>query len=107
MLRTYLLAMLIVCLMVTAAAQAAPADEVLPAGTLLQCTLDEPNFSSRTGQIDDPVLCHLGAVVFFGHSLFPRGAYLAGRFRTIATLDTSLAKGGSSWCLTVWSYPVR
>ncbi len=81
MLRTYLLAMLIVCLMVTAAAQAARADEVLPAGTLLQCTLDEPNFSSRTGQIDDPVLCHLGAVVFFGHSLFPRGAYLAGRFR--------------------------
>src|SRR6266478_3552372 len=55
MLRTYLLAMLIVCLMVTAAAQAAPADEVLPAGTLLQCTLDEPNFWSRTGQIDDPV----------------------------------------------------
>src|SRR5712692_2192394 len=81
MLRTYLLAMLIVCLMVTAAAQAAPADEVLPAGTLLQCTLDEPNLSSRTGQIGDPVLCHLGAVVFFGHSLFPRGAYLAGRFR--------------------------
>ena len=80
MLRKYLLAILIVCLMVTAAAQAA-ADEVLPAGTLLQCTLDEPNFSSRTGQIGDPVLCHLGAVAVFGHSLFPRGAYLAGRFR--------------------------
>src|SRR6266478_5473646 len=80
MLRKYLLAILIVCLMVTAAAQAA-AGEVLPAGTLLQCTLDEPNFSSRTGQIGDPVLCHLGAVAVFGHSLFPRGAYLAGRFR--------------------------
>src|SRR5882724_905407 len=80
MLRKYLLAILIVWLMVTAAAQAA-ADEVLPAGTLLPCTLDEPNFSSRTGQIGDPVLCHLGAVAVFGHSLFPRGAYLAGRFR--------------------------
>jgi len=80
MLRKYLLAILIVCLMVTAAAQAA-ADEVLPAGTLLQCTLDEPNFSSRTGQIGDPVLCHVGAMAIFGHSLFPRGAYLAGRFR--------------------------
>src|SRR5712691_506547 len=53
MFRTYLLAILIVFLVVTAVAQAA-ADEVLPAGTLLQCTLDEPNFSSRTGQIGDP-----------------------------------------------------
>src|SRR5713101_2237279 len=79
MLRKYLLAILIVFLVVTAAAQAA-ADEVLPAGTLLQCTLDEPNFSSRTGQIGDPVLCHLGAVAVFGHSLFPRGAYLADLF---------------------------
>jgi hypothetical protein len=78
--RTYLLAILIVCLMAAAAAQAA-ADEVLPAGTLLQCMLDEPDFSSRTGQIGDPVLCNLGAVAVFGHSLFPRGAYLAGRFR--------------------------
>jgi len=69
-----------VLLVVTAAAQAA-ADEVLPAGTLLQCTLDEPNFSSRTAQIGDPVLCHVGAMAIFGHSLFPRGAYLAGRFR--------------------------
>jgi len=36
MLRSYLLATLIVSLVVTAAPQAA-ADEVLPAGTLLQC----------------------------------------------------------------------
>ena len=26
----------------------------VPAGTLLRCTLDEPNFSSRTAQIGDP-----------------------------------------------------
>ena len=43
MLRKYLLVILIVCLTVTAAARAA-ADEVLPAGRLLQCTLDEPDF---------------------------------------------------------------
>jgi hypothetical protein len=73
MLRKYLLAILIVCLMVTAAAQAA-ADEVLPAGTLLQCTLDEPNFSSRTGQIGDPVLCHLGAMAVFWAFVVSPGA---------------------------------
>ena len=92
MLRKYLLAILIVWLMVTAAAQAA-ADEVLPAGTLLPCTLDEPNFSSRTGQIGDPVLCHLGAVAVFGHSLFPRGAYLAGRFRDYRDPGPFFGKG--------------
>src|SRR5262249_48991512 len=41
MLRTFLLLTVIVCLMGMAAAQAA-AEEILPAGTLLQCTLDEP-----------------------------------------------------------------
>ena len=43
--------------------------------------LDEPNFSSHTAQIGDPVLCHLGPMAVFGHSVFPRGAYLAGHFR--------------------------
>jgi hypothetical protein len=57
------------------------ADGSLPAGTLLQCTLDEPNFSSRSAQIGDPILCHVGALVAFGHSVFPRGAYLAGHFQ--------------------------
>src|SRR6266849_6609162 len=61
MLRRFLLLILILCLMDIAAAQIA-GEEVLPAGTLLQCTLDEPNFSSRTAQIGDPILCHLGAL---------------------------------------------
>ncbi len=80
MLRRFLLLILILCLMDIAAAQIA-GEEVLPAGTLLQCTLDEPNFSSRTAQIGDPILCHLGALAAFGHSVFPRGAYLAGHFQ--------------------------
>jgi len=78
MLRRFLLLILILCLMDLAAAQIA---EILPAGTLLQCTLDEPNFSSRTAQIGDPILCHLGALAAFGHSVFPRGAYLAGHLQ--------------------------
>ena len=50
---------------------------VVPAGTLLACTLDEPNFSSRTAQIGDPVLCHLKSIEMFGRPLIPRGAYLS------------------------------
>ena len=34
-------------------------DLLVPAGTLLQCTMDEPNFSSKTAAIGDPVVCHL------------------------------------------------
>jgi len=92
MLRTFLLLTLIVCLVVSAASQSAT-EEVLPAGTLLQCTLDEPNFSSRSAQIGDPILCHVGALAAFGHSVFPRGAYLAGHFQEYRDPGRLFGKG--------------
>jgi hypothetical protein len=53
-------------------------DYVVPAGTLLRCTLDEPNFSSATAEIGDPVVCHLSGLRQFGHNVLPRGSYLGG-----------------------------
>src|SRR5579859_292416 len=53
-------------------------DTLVPAGTLLHCTLDEPNFSSATADIGDPVICHLSALREFGKTVFPRGSYLGG-----------------------------
>jgi hypothetical protein len=53
-------------------------DILVPAGTLLRCTLDEPNFSSATADIGDPVICHLSALRQFGKAVFPRGSYLGG-----------------------------
>src|SRR6202166_1261975 len=53
-------------------------DQLVPAGTLLQCTLDEPNFSSATAAVGDPVLCHLRTMQQFGKPLFPRGSMLGG-----------------------------
>jgi hypothetical protein len=53
-------------------------DSVLPAGTLLQCTLDEPNFSSATASVGDPLLCHPHGLQVFGQTVFPRGTYLVG-----------------------------
>lgn len=53
-------------------------DLLVPAGTLLQCTLDEPNFSSATAAIGDPVLCHLRTMQEFGKPVFPRGSMLGG-----------------------------
>lgn len=56
-------------------------DEIIPAGTLLQCTISEPNFSSKTAAVGDPVLCHLKSLTAFGHSVFPRGAELGGHLQ--------------------------
>ena len=53
-------------------------DLLVPAGTLLQCSLNEPNFSSATASVGDPVLCHLRSFQEFGHTVFPRGSMLAG-----------------------------
>jgi len=53
-------------------------DLLVPAGTLLQCTLDEPNFSSKTVAVGDPVLCHLRSLQEFGRPMFPRGSMLGG-----------------------------
>lgn len=68
---------LILCVLAIGAS-AASREEIVPAGTLLRCTMDEPNLSSKTIQAGDPVLCHLGPISSFGHSLFPRGAMLSG-----------------------------
>jgi hypothetical protein len=56
----------------------AAAKDLIPAGTVIYCIMDEPNFSSKTAQVGDPVLCNLGPLRSFGHSVFPRGAQLSG-----------------------------
>jgi len=53
-------------------------DVQLPAGTLLRCTLNEPDFSSKSAKVGDPVVCNVSTVQEFGRAVFPRGAYMAG-----------------------------
>ena len=73
-----LLALTILSLSLSANAR----ETVLPAGTLLQCTMNEPNFSSATVAVGDPVLCHLHSVTEFGQQTFPRGSYLVGHLES-------------------------
>jgi len=75
-----LLAVTVLTLTLTTTASAR--ETVLPAGTLLKCTMNEPNFSSATVAIGDPVLCHLHSVTEFGQQTFPRGAYLVGHLES-------------------------
>jgi hypothetical protein len=73
-----LLTLIVLSLTLSASAR----ETVLPAGTLLKCTMNEPNFSSATVAVGDPVLCHLHSVTEFGQQTFPRGAYLVGHLES-------------------------
>ncbi len=69
------------------------AKDFIPAGTILHCTMDEANFSPKTAQIGDPVLCHLGPLGSFGHSIFPRGAELGGHLQDYKAPGHFVGKG--------------
>jgi len=68
-------------------------DQLVPAGTLLQCTMDEPNFSSATAAVGDPVLCHLRTMQEFGRPLFPRGSMLGGHLEAEKEPGHFIGKG--------------
>lgn len=61
-----------------AAATALARDVVVPAGSLMTCTLDEPKFSSATVSVGDPFLCYPRTMQQFGQVVFPRGTYVVG-----------------------------
>jgi hypothetical protein len=85
-------ALTLTLLVVSVAAHAVIRD-IIPAGTILQCTLNEPNFSSKTAMVGDPVLCHLGPLGSFGHSAFPRGAMLGGHLQEYKDPGHFVGKG--------------
>ena len=85
-----ILTLVALCVLSTVLAQA---NEIVPAGTLLNCTIDEPNFSSKTAAVGDPLLCHLGSLPSFGHSVFPRGATLSGHLQDYKDPGHFVGKG--------------
>ena len=91
--RKSLLPALAFCAFATVLVQVAAARDIIPAGTLLQCTIDEPNFSSKTAMVGDPILCHLGSLSSFGHSVFPRGAMLSGHLQDYKEPGHFVGKG--------------
>jgi hypothetical protein len=93
--RKYLLLAISAVFSFSLAAQAATRD-IIPAGTLLHCTMDEPNFSPKTAEVGDPVLCNLGPLGSFGHSVFPRGAQLGGHFQDYKAPGHFFGKGWMS-----------
>jgi hypothetical protein len=68
-------------------------DTVIPAGTLIRCTVNEPDFSSATASVGDPVVCHLSSLQMYGHNVFPRGSYLGGHLEAAKEPGHFVGKG--------------
>jgi hypothetical protein len=69
------------------------ADQLIPAGSLMTCTLSEPKISSRTMAIGDPVLCRVGHAQRVGRSVLPYDSYLVGRFEDYRDPGHFVGKG--------------
>jgi len=71
-----------------------PAEEVLlRAGTLIQCTLDEPSFSSATAEVGEPLLCEAGPVRSFGRVTLSRESFFVGRLADYKNPGRFVGKG--------------
>jgi hypothetical protein len=68
-------------------------DQNIPAGTLMECTLSEPNFSSATTSVGDPFLCYPRNLSSFGRSVFPRGSYIVGHLEDAKEPGHFVGKG--------------
>jgi hypothetical protein len=66
---------------------------IVPAGTLLRCALNEPNFSSKTADVGTPVVCPLAGLLMFDHIVFPRGSYLGGHLEADQAPGHFVGKG--------------
>ena len=88
-------------MLVSAGEVRAQRDLLVPAGTLLQCTMNEPDFSSATASVGDPVLCHLRTQQEFGRVLFPRGSMLGGHLEADKEPGHFIGKGYLKIALTV------
>ncbi len=69
------------------------AEQLLPAGSLIQCTTSEPRLSSKTLAIGDPVLCRVSHAVHVGRSVLPYDSYLVGRFEDYRDPGHFVGKG--------------
>jgi hypothetical protein len=68
-------------------------EQIIPAGSLISCTVSEPKLSSKTTNIGDPVLCQLGMTERYGRSVLPYNSYLVGRFEDYRDPGHFVGKG--------------
>jgi hypothetical protein len=68
-------------------------EHLIPAGSLISCTVAEPRISSKTTAVGDPVLCQVGHAERYGRSTLPQESYLVGRFEDYKDPGHFIGKG--------------
>jgi|ERR1035441_3222618 hypothetical protein len=68
-------------------------NQLIPAGSLIQCTIEEPKISSKTTAIGDPVLCQVSHAERYGRSELPYDSFLVGRFEDYKDPGHLVGKG--------------
>jgi hypothetical protein len=74
------------------AALVAHSEQLVPAGSVMQCMVSD-KVSSKTLHVGDAVLCQLSRTEAYGRSVFPYGAYLEGRFEEYKDPGHFVGKG--------------
>lgn len=85
---------LVICLFAATQPSLTARDVPLVAGNLFQCTLDEPDLSSQTLKVGDPIVCYARPAHILDCSLFPSGSEWAGQF---AAFKAPGRLGGKGW----------
>jgi hypothetical protein len=80
-------------LLVLPASLIARAEQLIPAGSVMQCIVAQPHLSSKTEHVGDPVLCQVSHSEMYGRSVFPYGSYLVGRFEDYKDPGHFVGKG--------------
>jgi hypothetical protein len=68
-------------------------NEIVPAGSLINCTISEPKLSSKTAAVGDPVLCSASITTRNGNARLPFNSYLEGRFEDYKDPGHFVGKG--------------
>ena len=68
------------CLLLAAPLACCAGEQIIPAGSLVSCTVAEPKINSKTTAVGDPILCRVGHAERYGRSVLPYDSYLVGRF---------------------------
>lgn len=67
--------------------------QILPAGSLINCTVSETKLSSKTTAVGDPVLCQASMTTRNGSARLPFNTYLEGRFEDYKDPGHFVGKG--------------
>src|ERR1700734_3713870 len=79
-------------LLLVSAVIPAGAEQMIPAGSVLQCMVAD-SISSKTTRVGDPILCMVSHAELYGRSTFPFGSYLEGHFEAYKDPGHFVGKG--------------